>query len=68
MKLRKAFTREPIPQKIAVGDWLTALVGLASLGALFAAKKLSTPVLVAATAVIGLIGFPILQPDWVYVK
>src|SRR6202140_1803683 len=36
--------------KIAVGDWLTALIGLASLGALFATKKLSTPVLVAATA------------------
>jgi len=54
--------------KIAIGDWLTALIGLASLGALFATKKLSTPVLVAATAAIGLIAFPILQPDWVYVK
>ena len=54
--------------KIAIGDWLTALVGLASLAGLFATKKLSTPVLVAATAAIGLIAFPILQPDWVYVK
>jgi len=54
--------------KIAIGDWLTALIGLASLGALFATKRLSTPVLVAATAAIGLIAFPILQPDWVYVK
>jgi chromate transporter len=54
--------------KIAIGDWLTALIGLASLGALFATKKLSTPTLVAATAAIGLIAFPILQPDWVYVK
>jgi chromate transporter len=54
--------------KIAIGDWLTALIGLASLGALFATKKLSTPMLVAATAAIGLIAFPILQPDWVYVK
>jgi chromate transporter len=54
--------------KIAIGDWLTALIGLASLGALFATKKLSTPLLVAATAAIGLIAFPILQPDWVYVK
>lgn len=54
--------------KIAIGDWLTALVGLASLAGLFATKKLSTPILVAATAAIGLIAFPILQPDWVYVK
>jgi chromate transporter len=54
--------------KIAVGDWLTALIGLASLAALFATKKLSTPVLVAATAAIGLIAFPILQPTWVFVK
>jgi chromate transporter len=54
--------------KIAVGDWLTALVGLASLGALFAIKKLSTPLLVAVTAAVGLIAFPILQPDWVFVK
>jgi len=54
--------------KIAIGDWLTALVGLASLAGLFATKKLSTPLLVAATAAIGLIAFPILQPGWVYVK
>ena len=54
--------------KIAIGDWLTAVVGLASLAGLFATRKLSTPILVAATAAIGLIAFPILQPDWVYVK
>jgi chromate transporter len=54
--------------KIAIGDWLTAVIGLASLAGLFASKKLSTPILVAATAAIGLIAFPILQPDWVYVK
>jgi len=54
--------------KIAIGDWLTALIGLASLAGLFATKKLSTPLLVAATAAIGLIAFPILQPAWVYVK
>jgi chromate transporter len=54
--------------KIAIGDWLTAVIGLASLAGLFATKKLSTPILVAATAAIGLVAFPILQPDWVYVK
>ena len=54
--------------KIAVGDWLTALIGVASLAGLFATKKLSTPLLVAITAAIGLIAFPMLQPTWVYVK
>jgi chromate transporter len=53
--------------KIAIGDWLTALVGLLSLVAL-ARWKISNPVLIAATAVIGLIAFPLLQPTWVFVK
>lgn len=53
--------------KIAVGDWLTALVGLASLGVLFR-WKVSNPALVAATAVVGLIAFPLLHPTWVFVK
>jgi len=53
--------------KIAIGDWLTALVALASLGVLFR-WKVSNPALVAATAVIGLIAFPLLQPTWVFVK
>ncbi len=30
--------------------------------------KVSSPVLVAATAVIGLIAFPLLKPEWVFVK
>jgi chromate transporter len=53
--------------KIAIGDWLTALVGLLSLVAL-TRWKISNPVLIAVTAVIGLIAFPILQPTWVFVK
>lgn len=53
--------------RIAIGDWVTALVGLASLGALFR-WKLSNPLLIAATAVIGLVAFPLLQPTWVMVK
>ncbi len=53
--------------KIAIGDWLTALVALLSLVVLFR-WKVSNPVLVAATAVIGLIAFPLLQPAWVFVK
>ncbi len=53
--------------RIAIGDWLTALVGLASLGVLFK-WKVSNPALVAATAVVGLIAFPLLHPTWVFVK
>lgn len=53
--------------KIAIGDWLTALVALLSLVVLFR-WKISNPVLVAATAIIGLIAFPLLQPTWVFVK
>ena len=53
--------------KIAIGDWLTALVALGSLVVLFR-WKVSNPVLVAATAAIGLIAFPLLKPEWVFVK
>jgi chromate transporter len=53
--------------KIAIGDWLTALVAVVSLVVLVR-WKVSNPILVAATAVIGLIAFPILRPSWVFVK
>jgi chromate transporter len=53
--------------RIAIGDWLTALIGLASLAVLFR-WKVSNPMLIAATAVIGLIAYPLLQPPWVMVK
>jgi len=53
--------------KIAIGDWLTVLIATGSLAVLFR-WKVSNPLLVAATAVIGLIAFPILQPPWVLVK
>src|SRR5438067_4236082 len=53
--------------KIAIGDWLTVLIALISLVVLFR-WKISNPILVAVTAVIGLIAFPILQPTWVFVK
>jgi chromate transporter len=52
--------------KIAVGDWVTALIAAASLAVLFC-WKVSNPLLVGATAVIGLIAFPLLQPAWVMV-
>lgn len=53
--------------KIAIGDWLTTAVALGSLVALFR-WRVSNPVLVAATAVIGLIAFPLVKPEWVFVK
>jgi chromate transporter len=53
--------------KIAIGDWLTALVALGSLLVLFR-WKVSNPLLVAVTALIGLIAFPLLRPEWVFVK
>jgi chromate transporter len=53
--------------RIAIGDWLTALIGAASLAVLFR-WKVNNPLLIAATAVIGLIAYPILQPTWVMIK
>ncbi|HLJ72073.1 MAG TPA: chromate efflux transporter [Roseiarcus sp.] len=53
--------------RIAIGDWLTALIGIASLAALFR-WKVSNPLLMAATACVGLVAFPAMQPDWVMVK
>jgi chromate transporter len=53
--------------RIAIGDWLTSLIGLVSLAALFR-WKVSNPLLIAATGVVGLIAFPLLQPAWVMVK
>ena len=53
--------------KIAIGDWLTALIALGSLAAL-ARWNVRTYTLVAVTAIIGLIAFPILAPTWTFVK
>jgi chromate transporter len=52
--------------RIAIGDWLTALIGIVSLAILFR-WKVSNPLLIAATAVVGLIAYQILQPGWVMV-
>jgi chromate transporter len=53
--------------RIAIGDWLTALIGVVSLAILFR-WKVNNPLLIAATAVIGLVAFPLLQPTWVMLK
>jgi chromate transporter len=53
--------------KIAIGDWLTIAIAVASLAVLFR-WKISNPLLMAVTAAIGLIAFPVLEPAWVFVK
>ncbi|HLG84429.1 MAG TPA: chromate efflux transporter [Bradyrhizobium sp.] len=52
--------------RIAIGDWLTGLIGALSLALLFR-WKVSNPLLIAATAATGLIAYPWLQPTWVMV-
>jgi chromate transporter len=52
--------------KIAIGDWLTIALGAFSLIVLFR-WKVSNPALIAVTAAVGLIAYPILQPAWVMV-
>jgi chromate transporter len=53
--------------KIAIGDWLTALIAATSLIVLFR-WRVNNPMLVAATAIVGIVAFPILRPVWVFVK
>jgi chromate transporter len=53
--------------RIAIGDWLTALIGVVSLAVLFR-WKVSNPLLIAVTAVVGLVAYPILEPFWVMTK
>jgi chromate transporter len=53
--------------KIAIGDWMTALIGVASLAVLFR-WKVNNPLLIAVTGAVGLIAFPLLQPSWVMLK
>ncbi|HEX9531531.1 MAG TPA: chromate efflux transporter [bacterium] len=53
--------------RIAIGDWLTIVVALGSLAAL-ARWNVKPYLLVAVTAVIGLIAFPLINPTWTFVK
>ena len=53
--------------KIAIGDWLTALVAAATLLILFR-WKIGNPMVMALAAIVGAIGFHFLQPAWVFVK
>jgi chromate transporter len=53
--------------RIAIGDWLTVAIAISSLAVLFR-WKVSNPLLITATALVGLIAFPLLQPTWVMVR
>jgi chromate transporter len=53
--------------RIAIGDWLTILIGVVSLAVLFR-WKVSNPLLMASAAVVGLVAFPLLHPAWVMVR
>ena len=56
-----------VPPGQIAGDWLTALIAPDGLAVLFR-WRVSSPRLIAATAVIGLTAFPIRQPTLVLVK
>jgi chromate transporter len=53
--------------RIAIGDWLTLLIALVALIVLFR-WKISNPLLMAVTAGVGLVAFPLMHPAWVMVK
>jgi chromate transporter len=53
--------------RMAIGDWLTGLISAVSLAILFR-WKVSNSLLIAATAIVGLIAYPILQPVWATIK
>ena len=53
--------------RIAIGDWLTALIVVASLAVLFR-WKVHNALLIVSTAVIVLLPYPLLQPSWVMIK
>ena len=53
--------------KMAIGDWLSALILVVSLGLLFR-FKVNNPALVAVCAVIGVVAFPLLKPTFVFVQ
>ena len=48
----------------AIGDALTIALAVAALGAALFVKRLPDPVLVAAGALVGLVAYPLLQPQW----
>lgn len=50
--------------KEAVGDWLTVLIGIASLLVITLWKKLPEPLLILASGIVGLVAYPLIRPEW----
>jgi len=53
--------------RIAIGDWLTALIALVGLVVLFRWTA-NNPLLIAVAAIVGLIAYPLLRPEWLFVR
>src|SRR5262249_50802796 len=53
--------------RIAIGDCVTAVIALVRFLVLFRGKD-RNPLLIAATAVVAILAFPLLNPAWVFVK
>ncbi len=53
--------------RIAIGDWLTILIGVIVLAVLFR-WRVNNSLLMAGAAVVGLIALPLLHPAWVMVR
>lgn len=51
--------------KTAIGDWLTAGLGIGTLVVLFATKKVPEPLIVLAGGLIGLASFQLIRPEWI---
>ena len=51
--------------KTAIGDALTVCIAIGSLLVFFVWKRLPEPAVVAAGALVGLMAYPLLRPDWI---
>ena len=50
--------------KDAIGDWLTAVIAVASLVAISFVKRLPEPAVIAVGGIIGLLAYQIVRPEW----
>lgn len=48
----------------AVGDWLTAGIAIVSLAVLLLQKNIPDPLVVAVGAVVGVLAYPAIRPEW----
>ena len=50
--------------KEAIGDWLTAVIAVASLLVILFWEKLPEPAVIAAGGIIGLLAYQAIRPEW----